>query len=86
MIWSCAGVLGLDPAPFSIREICKMSDARERSEWWRAAFVVAHLLAPWAKDGKGPSPRDLHPMESARNVAIPGTVQDLRVFLGGGAS
>ena len=59
-----------------------MADARERAEWWRAAFVVSHLISPWCKDGKGPSPRDLHPMESREQQPIPGSIEDLRIFLG----
>lgn len=59
-----------------------MAEAKERAAWWRASFVVAHLLSPWCKDGKGPSPRDLHPMERGE-TEIPGSITDLKILLEG---
>lgn len=57
-----------------------MADARERAAWWRTAFAVSWLVAPWCKKGEAPTPADLHPMER-REKELPGSIADLRVFL-----
>lgn len=44
MIDQCAGIIGIDPEPFTLRSLLRMADARQRTAWdklsWLAAIVV----------------------------------------------
>lgn len=38
-----AGVLGIDPAGFSLRELTVMAEARDRDQWDRLAWLLAEI-------------------------------------------
>lgn len=41
--YCAAGIVGIDPKPFTLRELLWMKDAKERSDWDKAAMVVAKI-------------------------------------------
>ena len=43
-IWRCAGVVGLDPWPYTLRELDAMASARDEAQWDRAASIIAAVV------------------------------------------
>ena len=50
-IYQCAGALGLDPGPLTLRELVAMLDGRQRHDWSIAAAVMS-VVANTARDPK----------------------------------
>ncbi len=42
-IWEAAGILGLSPDPFTLRQLLKMSHARLLSQWDQVSMIVAKV-------------------------------------------
>ena len=74
MIWQCAGVLGIEPGPRTLRELIDMAQARQHADWNRTAALMA-LIANVNRDpkrGRAMKPADFHPMlEIRREKARP---------------
>ena len=51
LVAECAGVCGIDPDPFKLRELLAMTESRERSEWGRLSNLMA-LVANAHRDPK----------------------------------
>jgi hypothetical protein len=63
-VYELAGEIGLDPAPFSLRELVMMAKGRRRSRWMVAACMMAANANLWRdKDSKAAEPRDFLPNE-----------------------
>lgn len=43
MIYHCAGVLGVDPSPFTLGELLFMAEARDRTIWNHTAALMMTL-------------------------------------------
>ncbi len=43
LVWQHAGILGVNPGPFTLRELCVMSKARKKDEWTRTSASLAML-------------------------------------------
>ena len=62
-MYECAGVLGVQPDPYTLRELVAMAEARERSEWGRVSSLMA-LVANLLRDphkGRPLRPADFNP-------------------------
>lgn len=61
MIWEIAGVIGINPLPFTMRELGWMVKARERNLWDKCSHLMAASLNanPFLKEHYKPS--DLNP-------------------------
>lgn len=64
MIWSAAGIVGVHPDPYTLRQLCVMATAKQESDWNRTAAMMA-LEANINRDpNKTPpfKPEHFHPM------------------------
>jgi len=65
LIWQLAGILGLDPAPLTLRQLVWMVDARRQDQWSHTAAVMA-LTANVHRNPKRRSqpfsPAEFHPL------------------------
>lgn len=55
---------GVDPGPFTLRELAWMADGRERSQWWRTASLLAltYNLQRDPKQSVAREPAWFHPL------------------------
>jgi len=85
-IYRSAGIVGVDPGPYTLREILWMRDGREMTEWNRTAWVCA-LIANVNRDpkkSKAFQPIDFHPMRKDIEKDQPKQrvgIEALRAFL-----
>lgn len=49
MIWEHAGILGLHPDPFTLRELVAMSNARRVENWEHTSRLLTAAYNPWLK-------------------------------------
>ncbi|MGN0871332.1 MAG: hypothetical protein ACI4UV_09105 [Victivallales bacterium] len=63
-------MIGVDPAPFTARELCMMHEERERAEWNRAAAIMAmvHNCAFGVKHAV--SPAELNPYAARKPASV----------------
>jgi hypothetical protein len=61
LIYQLAGMVGVDPAPLTLRELLWMADGKGRDEWARTALVCS-ILANCHRDPKK-KPRPYTPAE-----------------------
>lgn len=54
MVWQCAGVLGVHPGPYTLRQLLAMSEARSRSDWRHTSHLM-WLLANIHRNPKKPA-------------------------------
>lgn len=47
-----------------------MVEERQRSDWWHTAAILASIRNMFADRGKKVTPRDCHPMESKKTIAM----------------
>lgn len=64
--WELAGVVGIDPRPFSYRELYRMWVGRERAEWDRAAVLMSFLSARLTPLADGVPAAKLSPFRSTK--------------------
>jgi len=83
MIWEMAGIVGVHPNPFSMRQLAKMAEGKEREKWGHTAellAVVANLMArkpipSWRfnpfrrRRRRQPPVEKMSPKESFNNIA-----------------
>jgi len=53
-------VIGIDPSPFTYRELVWMATGRRMHDWDQVAYTLATIAA--IAGAKDVSPRDFHPM------------------------
>ena len=70
LIWHTAGILGVDPGPFTLRELLVMAEGRSRAAWNHTGSMMA-LLANINRDPKRRS-KPYRPRSSAR-TPFPGS-------------
>ena len=47
LIREYAGEIGLNPAPFSLRDLAQMAEGRRKQEWHRTAFATCAIANTW---------------------------------------
>ena len=70
MIYELAGIVGLDPGPFTLRELVWMAEARRRDMWDHTAGLLALLynINRDPKRSRAMRPEDFHPLrQQSRN-------------------
>lgn len=85
LIWRCAGVVGVNPGPLTLRELLAMVEARTQDEWARLSSLMA-LLANCNRDPKRSKPYQPHDFDpfGRRPEPKPADRAELRAwFLGG---
>lgn len=50
-MWQLAGILGIDPGPFTLRELIAMAEARSQQAWAHTSSILA-LIANLHRDPK----------------------------------
>lgn len=62
-----AGRLGIDPHPYSLRELTEMENARATEEWDHTSAILATIVncRPFRK-GRLVDPQKLHPIRRKR--------------------
>lgn len=61
-MYECAGILGVHPDAWTLRELILARDARQTSTWWHTASLQALLANVNRQPHKPPySPYDFHP-------------------------
>lgn len=43
-IYRCAGIVGIDPGPLTLRELAAMAEARTLADWEHTSSLLAHML------------------------------------------
>jgi len=84
LVYECAGILGVFPDPWTLRELVLARDAKQSSDWWHTASVQA-LFANANKAPHKPaySPYDFHPYATKPKKEI--SVEELQRILEGKA-
>jgi hypothetical protein len=65
LIWQLAGILGVAPEPFTLRELIWMTDARRKEQWSHTSALmalVANVNRNPRKRSRPYSPIDFHPL------------------------
>lgn len=62
-LYRLAGILGVDPGPFTLRQLADMADGRRRSEWLHTSALLAMLFNTTPHKGEGKSPDDFFPFD-----------------------
>ena len=76
----CAGVVGIDPAALTLRELVAMTEAREQSEWARMSALLA-LIANVNRDARKTrafKPSDFDPF--AKREPVKNDIAGLRML------
>lgn len=64
MIWDMAGIVGVHPGRFTLRQLARMSEARSAADWDHTATLHAAVLNLLRKHPI--SPQQLHPFRRKR--------------------
>jgi len=81
MIAELAGAVGVDPGPFTLRELFWMAEGHDRHEWGRASSLMAMIAnAHKGKKGRWVRPAQLNPYERDRPPGIPLTTDNIRIL------
>ncbi len=87
MIYETAGILGIDPGPFTLRELIWMLDGYRVETWHHTAAqmsLVANINR--GKNARGYSPLDFHPFvtrQQRKRVDEKAPIEALKVFVDG---
>ena len=85
MIYELAGMIGVDPGPFTLRELVWMADGRQREAWNHTSQLLAMLFNAHRDPQKtSPAkPADFHPLlerASPTSQPLPADISVLKVF------
>ena len=75
-----AGVVGFDPGSLTLRELVAAADARQATEWERAAEIIANQINVAARKNVV-SAKQINPYRRAQTRMQPPTLDDLADFL-----
>ncbi len=66
MIYEFAGVVGVGPGTFTLKELEWMAAGKLRAEWGQTKMILATMVKMWSTKG-GPSPEemDFNPLKEA---------------------
>lgn len=73
MIYELAGNIGLNPGPYTMRELFWMNDGRNKSEWARTALIACLLANPnrdTKKHSKPFTPDEFNPYAPKRKESL----------------
>ena len=63
-VFKLAGIVGVDPHPLTLRELCWMAHAKIEADWWHTANLMSLTLNQNRKKGSTAiTPKELHPMQ-----------------------
>ena len=63
-VFKLAGIVGVDPHPLTLRELCWMAHARIEADWWHTANLMSLTINQNRKKGsRAITPKELHPMQ-----------------------
>ena len=83
LVYECAGVLGVFPDPWTLRELLLAKDARQMANWWHTASIQSLVANANKPPHKPPySPYDFHPFATKPKQEI--SVEELERLLKGG--
>ena len=84
MIYELAGIVGLDPGPFTLRELVWMAEGRRRELWDHTASLLA-LLYNVNRDprrSRAMRPEDFHPLRRpSKTETVKADVTALKIFV-----
>lgn len=67
MIYECAGILGMDPGPLTLRELVWMAEARQKEAWRQTALLCRQITNAPHMRPRRPAQTDEFDPFSARN-------------------
>lgn len=71
MIWELAGAIGIDPRPFTARELVLMFEGRERAEHSRQSALMALIANANRGRGRRPfAPADFDPYAIGSSAVV----------------
>ena len=77
-----AGILGVNPEPFTIREIAWMIEGKGKDAWNKLSSLMALIANCNRVKGKAFLPKDFNPYSIEKTtVNIAGSIEDLKMFL-----
>ena len=82
LVHQCAGIVGVDPGPFSLRELMWMVESKDRGEWGRLSNLMA-LLANINRDPKKSKvfkPTDFNPYYAPKQDCVQVTRENIGVL------
>jgi hypothetical protein len=82
LVYECAGIIGVDPSNWTLRELIIARDGREWSDWWHTAAIQS-LIANVNKSPTKPAYTvyDFHPYATKPKKQI--SVEELEKMLMG---
>ena len=81
-IYELAGAVGVNPEPYTFREIIWMYRGKGKDEWSRLSVVLATTANMNSSKGKRFTSSDFNPYEHSDTAEnVPGSIEDLKVFL-----
>ena len=85
LVWASAGILGVHPGEWTLRQLIAARDGRLESDWWHTAQLLAQFYnANRTKGAPALPPAKFNPF--AREVPVrkrAATEEDLRMLFGG---
>ncbi len=75
-MYELAGIVGVDPGPLTLRELCWMVDGRQRDQWNHTAQILAMLYNAFRASHARPlAPADFHPLLKKPSATV--TLEEL---------
>jgi hypothetical protein len=68
IIWECVGIVGVNPDPFSFRELVWMARGRMVHHWDLFAPLICCVINPWVGKDKQLTPNQIHPFRTKQTV------------------
>ncbi|MGE0606565.1 MAG: hypothetical protein AB7O62_05500 [Pirellulales bacterium] len=86
MIYELAGIVGVDPSPFTLRELAWMAEGRQRESWNHTSQVLAMLFNAHRDRQKTQAavPADFHPLSKKKRASdepLPADISVLKTFV-----
>ena len=82
-LYRIAGFLGVDPGPFSYRELSWMASGKLEQQWWHTAHLISlHVNMNRKKGSRVRKAEEFHPFMRKRRVSrTTGSIDWLKVLL-----
>ncbi|HPP54440.1 MAG TPA: hypothetical protein PK777_15920, partial [Thermoguttaceae bacterium] len=78
IIYELAGIVGVDPGPLTLRELCWMVDGRQRDQWNHTSQILAMVYNAFCSPKSRPlGPLDFHPLLKKKKPAPTITLKQL---------
>jgi hypothetical protein len=73
-VWEYAGIIGINPAEFSLRELALMVKGKKSHDWDLFTPLICYAANPWLKEGSRLEYGDVHPFKKGakkKEVVVP---------------